>query len=258
MPIDVNPVWHETYFGDDWLHVVLNYPDMSTEKETDFIERELALKSGMHILDLPCGHGRHSIELASRGLRVTGVDLMPGSVRLATQAAQSQASSFRFQPRFLVDDMRTFVADEPVDAAVVMQSSFGFMATDEQDAEILRNLRRSLVPGGQLLIDVVNPFRLARTMVVPKRWERLNDGTVRIEDREYDFRTGRRNEKLEFFTPDGRRGVLTLSIRIYTLPELIAMLHSTGFEVTGTFGGYDSEPLTFECRRLLVLARRPG
>ncbi len=254
MAIDVNPAWHETYFGDDWLHVVLNYADLSTEKETDFIEREFALAPGMRVLDLPCGHGRHSIELARRGLRVTGVDLMPGSIRLAEDTAQGLA--FDFEPAFLVGDMRTFVADEPVDGVVVMQSSFGFMPTDEQDLDILRNLRRSLKTGGQLLIDVVNPFRLARTMVVPKRWERLDDGTVRIEDREYDFHTGRRNEKVELFTPDGRHGEMSLSIRVYTLPELIAMLRATGFELVEAFGGYDSQPVSFESRRLLVIARR--
>ena len=113
-------------------------------------------------------------------------------------------------------------------------------------------------PGGQLIIDVVNPFRLARTMIVPRRWGRLNDGTVRVEDREFDFLTGRRNEKVELFAPDGSHAEMSLSIRIYTLPELSSMLAGTGFETTAAFGGYDRQPVSFESRRLLVVARRQG
>ncbi len=250
----IDPAWYETYFGDEWLRIALHFGDVSVESEADFIENALSLTPGMHLLDMPCGHGRHSIELARRGIRVTGVDLMPGSVRLAEEAARG--GTFDFQPRFRTGDMRTFVSHDPVDAVIMMQSSFGFMETEEQDREILCNIRRSLAPGGKMMVDIISLFRLARTMVVPRRWERLDDGSVHIEDRAYDFRTGRRTVKVELFTPEGQHFEMSMSARIYTLPELCGMLRSSGFRIIDAYGGYNGQPVSFDAKRTIVVGQR--
>jgi SAM-dependent methyltransferase len=252
--MEVNPAWHEGYWGDGWLRVALHFTGVSSENEAGFIERALSLRPGMHVLDLPCGHGRHSIELAKRGMKVTGIDVNPESIRIAADAARHESldASLRFQ----VGDMRTVAVDDQVDAVIMMQTSFGFMETEEEDRLILQNIRRSLVPGGRLLMDMVSVFRLARTMIVPRRWERLDDGTVHIEEREYDFRSGRRITRVELFTPDGEHFEMSSSIRIYTLPELSALLAGAGYQVMETFGGYDGQPISFESKRLIVVAQR--
>ena len=38
------------------------------------LERTLAAPTGARLLDVPCGNGRHSIELAQRGFELTGLD----------------------------------------------------------------------------------------------------------------------------------------------------------------------------------------
>ena len=43
-----------------------------TSSEVDFLVEELAILPGGSILDLGCGTGRHAIEFASRGYKVTG------------------------------------------------------------------------------------------------------------------------------------------------------------------------------------------
>jgi cyclopropane fatty-acyl-phospholipid synthase-like methyltransferase len=250
----VDPGWHEKYFGDDWLRIALHVTNVQTSAEVAFIMSALELSPGMAVLDMPCGHGRHSLELASHGLRVTGVDSSPESVRIAratsSQRGLGKAACFRDA------DMRHFTAESPVDAAIVMQTSFGFMENEEEDLQILRNIRESLAPGGRLLLDVVSIFRLARTMLVPRRWERLDDGTVHIEDRRYDFQRGRRDVTVELFTPGGEHRKMSHSIRIYSLPELSAMLGRAGYRVIGTFGGYDAQPYGFDSKRLIVLSQR--
>ena len=47
----------------------------NTVREVDFLLEELELPPGASILDVGCGTGRHSIELAKRGYTLTGVDL---------------------------------------------------------------------------------------------------------------------------------------------------------------------------------------
>jgi 2-polyprenyl-3-methyl-5-hydroxy-6-metoxy-1,4-benzoquinol methylase len=68
--------WQETFFRgvalDGWRRI-LN-PEM-TRTEVDLLERVLGVESGARLLDVPCGNGRHAIELASRGYNMTGLDL---------------------------------------------------------------------------------------------------------------------------------------------------------------------------------------
>ncbi|HET9894082.1 MAG TPA: class I SAM-dependent methyltransferase [Streptosporangiaceae bacterium] len=254
MQIEVDPAWHETNFGDNWLRVALNFPGPLAADEARFAAQVLGLRPGTRVLDMPCGHGRHSVELARLGVAVTGVDSSAASIRLAIEAARE--GSLESLADFHVGDMRTFALDDPADAVIVMQTSFGFMATREEDLGILRNIRRSLVPGGKLLIDSVSPFRIARTMIVPRRWERLADGTIYAEEREYDFLAGRLAGRIELLTPEGERLTLAQSTRVYTLPELNAMMGAAGYRLTASYGGTDGSAYGFDSRRLIVVAER--
>lgn len=257
MSIDVDPAWHETYFDDIWLRVAVNFGGPMAADEADFVRRALGLEARMRVLDMPCGYGRHSIELARRGIAVTGVDSSAASIRAAEDAAR--AASLGALACFKVGDMRTFaLADpaDPADAAIVLQDSIGLMASDEQNLQVLRNIRRSLVPGGKLLIDVVNLFQVIRAMIAPRQWARLDDGIVYAEEREYDFRAGRLLDKIELFTPEGGHFTRCSSVRIYTLPEFDAMLRAAGYQISETYGGFDGSPYGAESTLLIVVAER--
>jgi len=81
--------WYESFFDEHWL--VISSQTHSQERsaaEAEFLIAELGLETGQRVLDLPCGHGRHSIELARRGLRVVGVDLNDAPLDMARDAAR--------------------------------------------------------------------------------------------------------------------------------------------------------------------------
>src|SRR5436305_10957529 len=72
--------WQDFFHGvvvDMWLQAM---PEAATRAEVDFIEKSLLLPANGHVLDVPCGGGRHSIELAARGYSVTGVDISTDSL----------------------------------------------------------------------------------------------------------------------------------------------------------------------------------
>ena len=69
----------------------------NTESEVDFIEAVLAHDRSRRILDIGCGTGRHSIELASRGYLVTGVDLSRGQLRRAREKAAQRNVRLTFE-----------------------------------------------------------------------------------------------------------------------------------------------------------------
>ena len=67
--------WHEFYA--DFRPVFGILPNRSATTLVKRIMTELKLRPGASFLDCPCGYGRISIPLAKKGIRVTGVDIMP-------------------------------------------------------------------------------------------------------------------------------------------------------------------------------------
>lgn len=79
--------WYETLFdnyGETYDKEVFT---QGTNGECDFIERELGVDKTKSILDVGCGTGRHSVELAHRGYTITGIDLSQAQLDKAAQKA---------------------------------------------------------------------------------------------------------------------------------------------------------------------------
>ncbi len=60
----------------------------STVQEVDFVLKELKLPLRSCILDMDCGTGRHTVELAKRGYQITGVDISAGMLAEAKTSAR--------------------------------------------------------------------------------------------------------------------------------------------------------------------------
>ena len=73
--------WYVDFFRSDYLNVYGHmFTEERAEKESAFVASALELKPGASVLDLCCGQGRHSVQFAKRGLKVTGLDLNPDYV----------------------------------------------------------------------------------------------------------------------------------------------------------------------------------
>src|SRR5688572_27134537 len=97
-------------------------PPEQTQAEVDALERELAIHDPLRILDVPCGTGRHSLELARRGHRVTGVDFNPTVLGRARQLAEDAFLDVDFREC----DMRQLAFDAAFDRAICHWGSFGY------------------------------------------------------------------------------------------------------------------------------------
>src|SRR5262245_6068727 len=118
--------WFEDFFhgvaNDLWRKAL---PEMHTNAEVDFLEKQLGRKG--RVLDVPCGFGRHSLELARRGHRVTGVDL---SVEFIAEAREA-AKAAKLKAEFKVGDMRRLQLDGGFDLACCLGNSFGYLEFDD-------------------------------------------------------------------------------------------------------------------------------
>jgi len=73
--LSVDPEWWRSFFGEDYLLITQREPQSEAAVTVvDFLVERLELGSDTRVLDLGCGHGRHTLELARRGIPVVGLD----------------------------------------------------------------------------------------------------------------------------------------------------------------------------------------
>ncbi len=141
----------------------LRLRDGHAADEVEFIVEELGLRPGQLVLDVACGLGRHSVELAARGLRVVGIDLSPAFLREAAQALR-----VRGLPVSLIQaDARLLPLKQCADAVIsIWISALTEMPDDAQELRIIRSLAEALKPGGRLLLTTWNAFRAVQRELV--------------------------------------------------------------------------------------------
>jgi 2-polyprenyl-3-methyl-5-hydroxy-6-metoxy-1,4-benzoquinol methylase len=246
---DVDPNWFDGFFEHEWLdEIALHLPDEGTQGQVDFVVERLELEPGARVLDVACGHGRHSLELARRGFRVTGVDLGPRSLELAREAAKRESLEVAFVHR----DARELDFDAEFDAAInLFTSVIGYFEDEADTQEVLNRVARALVPGGSFLLDTVNAFALGRRYQ-EAMWNELESGGVMLHRGSFDLLKGRNDVVWTFLREDGSRSELRHSLRVYTPHELARMLETAGLTVVGSWGGFDGVELAFDTWRLIL------
>jgi len=252
----VNPTteWPVTFFDDEYLRIYR--PQMTAERtreETDFVFRALAIAGGDAVLDLACGHGRHAIEMARRGLVVTGVDLSPRYLELAAEDARAAG----VEVKWLARDMRRLEFDREFDGAYSFFTSFGYYG-DAENEDVIERLARALKPGGRLLLDLVNRDRML-AQPPGRTWNQREDGGLLMEEFALDPRTSRLRVRVTLIeAASGPRPIKEYDVRLYTCAELDTLLGRHGLALREVWGGADGSAYTAESRRLVVLAEKPA
>jgi SAM-dependent methyltransferase len=237
-----SPIYFELYAAEDTKKAV--------EEVRDLL-RLLALKPPARILDVPCGYGRHTLELARRGFTVTGVDA--SSVQLAR--AREQAARAKLTVDLREQDARALAFEGEFDLAINMFLSFGYFETDAEHLAMLEGIARALRPGGRFLMHLWNREYEIRYFD-QYQVDRSGDA-VEVEEWAFDHLRGRLNWKNTAFFPDGRRESWWHSIRAYTIVELRLLLERAGFRLDAAYGGLGGEPYSIESEESVLVAVRP-
>jgi len=227
----------------------------SAPAEVDGALARLGLSPPAAVLDLCCGVGRHSLELARRGFVVTGVDRTEAYLT----AAREQAAAEGLSVEFVRGDMRDFVRPNAFDAAVNLFTSFGYFATEEENARALRNVCASLRPGGGFVLDVIGKEELVRNFL-PMSWHHTPDGTLLLEEHTVIDDWTRIANRWILIPADAAQPRRTFSFThfVYGASDLRALLLDAGFANVAFFGGLEGVPYDDRARRLVAVARKKG
>jgi SAM-dependent methyltransferase len=221
----------------------------NTLNEVDFLLEELQLPPGSVILDIGCGTGRHSIELAKRGYAMTGLDLSAEMLAIAEKTAQAQgvqvewvqksAADFSFSPRF--------------DAVIgLCEGAFGLLSQSDdaidQPLAILRNVSRSLKPQAKTIFTVLNGAAMLRKY------------------QNEDVAQGRFNPltMVESYLYPPREDMPPLPVRerAFVPTELVLLFRLAGLTVLnmwgGTAGNWGRRLLDLDEIEIMLVARKVG
>jgi len=238
--------WYRTFFSQDYLRFDRHE---DTSDEVSFLQDRASLPPGAKVLDLCCGYGRHAIELARRGCRVTGLDLSPTMLRRARQDASDQG----VETRWVRGDMRALPLLEAFDAAISMFTSFGYFEDEDENFNVLEEVARVLVPGGRFLIETVNRDFLARYFE-RQSWLRPEGMTV-LEERTFDPIGGRSRVDVTVIEGAQERRYFH-SVRLYTFTELQMLMQAAGLVVTDVWGDFAGGAYDWDASRMIVLAEK--
>jgi D-alanine-D-alanine ligase len=166
----VNPEWWRQIFNATYLKTdgdVVDDPQL-TAKELDVFCGILNMSPEDRILDLCCGQGRVSLELARRGFaNVEGVDRSHYLIQRGKTQAKKESLSVKFREG---DARKLRYAPDTFDVVMILGNSFGYFETVEDDARVAKEVFRVLKPWGKLLIDVTDGEYLRRKFQ-PRSWE---------------------------------------------------------------------------------------
>ena len=246
----LNRRWYEDFFRgvalDFWR---LAATPEQTRLEADFLEKTLGVKPGARVLDVPCGLGRHSLELSARGARMTGVDLSEEAIDAARRAGKER----RLEIDWRRADMRDLPGRAEFDAAFCFGNSFGYI-DPERSREFLRAVAAALKPGARFALDT----GLAAESILPhlrqREWFEVG-GILFLEENRYHVDEGC-VETVYTFVRDGTTERRTGLQWVFTVRELRAFFDEAGFAVKETFQSLQREPFALGARYLIVVAEK--
>lgn len=239
----------EFFFDHHAPHYMDNVFTKNTLEEVEFIIKEVALPAGSHILDVGCGAGRHSVELACKGYKVTGVDISSAML----SEARRNALSVGVKIDLVHGDAAEFIPEKEFDAAIcICEGAFGLLGSEDDpylhDLNILRNINQSLKDDGMLVLTVLNGMLKIRAATQ----DAIANGTfnpltlTEIYPIDYEDKGSTKN--------------ITVRERGFVPSELVLMLRVAGFSVEriwgGTAGNWKRKAVDLDEMEIMAMARK--
>ena len=236
--------WFTDWFNTPYYHTL--YKSRNDDDAQLFMKNLtgfLQLNQTNHILDLPCGKGRHSVFLNSLGYKITGGDLSENSINYAKQFENNRL-------KFEVYDMRKPFKNK-YDAIFNLFTSFGYFDDDKEDVKVLENFKKGINKDGIVVIDFLNVEKVKDNIV--------KEETKTVDEIEFHIQREIKNgfilKHISFFT-DNKQHSYTEQVKYLDLEKMQSYLKEAELKLIHTFGNYQLDvfnPKTSD--RLILIAK---
>jgi SAM-dependent methyltransferase len=223
---------------------------------------EEAKRAGGPVLELGCGTGRVSREIARTGIDVVGIDSSPSMLEIFRQHLGDEDAALADRIRLRDGDLRTVDLERTFPLVILPFRVLQHMYTLDDQKRAFATIARHMDAESVALFDVFFP-----------RFERVYSGIGEVDD-QMEWRTadGKRIErtfikdsidKIEqsfagrfiYRTYEGeeleKEETTSLKMVCYTPPQLRLLCELTGLEVAETFGSFARVPLDNEASNII-------
>jgi SAM-dependent methyltransferase len=240
--------WYKEWFNDEeYLSVYSHRDNAEAQKLIDLILQVNKPFQKSKILDLACGNGRHSIELAKKGFCITGVDLS----EMLLNEAKKNRDLLGLKIDFIQADMRNLNIFEYFDGAINLFTSFGYFEEDIDNEKVIAQISNSLKNNGWFVIDFFNSnFILNNFTPMDKR---VSGNLEILQNRE--IRNNRIIKTISIIK-DGIQKNYLESVRLYKLENFEIFFKSHSLTITHVFGDYNGSDYTENSERMIIFGRK--
>ena len=231
--------------------------EIDYEKWADFIEEILNKECKSRpelVLDLGCGTGKMTLELARRGYDMTGIDYSPEMLDIARSIADEEGHDILW----LCQDMREFELYGTVDAAVCCLDCINHLEDEDDLDKCFKLVHNYLIPDGIFIFDINAKYKF-ENVYANNTFSMEEDGGVCIWENYYDSGSKLCDFYITLFKEcaDGRyeRYDEEQSERMYTLEDIKASLERSNFEFVSAYGDLDFAEGNDDCERIYIVAK---
>ena len=253
MSIEIRDNWYEDFFQgincEIWENAI---PTDVTKQEVDFLLSEFDLKKGQNILDIPCGFGRHAIELSKRGFNVTGIDISHTFIKGLTEKIITE----KLNIKAILANMLSIQLQEKFSGAVCLGNSFGYFNIDSMKL-FVEKVSSSLESGSKFIINsgMIAESILPNFLNYSKN-RTYNIGNITMEvNNIYNANDGYMISQL-VYTKEGKTEVHAFKHYVFTLGEVKRLLQLYGLRIIATYSSPSKQAFNPGDQQVYIVAKK--
>lgn len=245
--------WYEDFFKgincEIWEKAI---PAAITKQEVDFLVAELNLQKGQRILDIPCGFGRHSIELSTKGFNVTGIDISETFIKNLREKINAE----KLNINAIQADILTVELNETFSGAVCLGNSFGYFNAEGMKL-FVEKVASSLQTGAKFII---NSGMIAES-ILPNLLNYSKNKVYTVGDITMDVTNTYRVEDSYMisnllYTKEGKTEEHSFKHYVFTLGEVKRLLASYGLKTIATYSSTSKAAYQFGDQQVYIVAEK--
>jgi 2-polyprenyl-3-methyl-5-hydroxy-6-metoxy-1,4-benzoquinol methylase len=240
--------WFKDWFNSPYYHLLyFNRDDREAAAFIDKLINYLKPAPGSTMLDVACGKGRHSLQLAGKGFDVTGIDLSEDSIN---EALQFETDTLHFYRH----DMRLPFWINYFQYAFNFFTSFGYFKTRRENDDAIRTIAQSIKPNGIFVMDYLNVHYAEDHLI--HQSEKTIDNVNFIITKWYDETHFYKKVLIE---AEGLHEPMVFTERVakFSLGDFTEMFAYQDLQIQEVFGDYNfSNYDTRKSPRLVMIAKK--